>query len=45
MGLRISRAGCTPGQSGRIESVRVRYRLGGERTTLLKLDPALALSC
>jgi hypothetical protein len=45
LSLSISRAGCRPGRSGRIESVRVRYLLGGERTMLLKLDPALALSC
>jgi hypothetical protein len=43
--LRISRAGCRPGQSGRVDSVRVRYALGGERSTLLKLSEPLTLSC
>ncbi len=43
--LLVSRAGCRPGASGRIESVRVRYRLGGERTMLLALDEPLTLSC
>lgn len=42
----LSRAGCRPGTSGRIESVRVRYRLGGaERTQLLRLDDPLTLAC
>lgn len=42
----LSRAGCRPGTSGRIESVRVRYRLGGaERTQLLQLDDPITLAC
>lgn len=43
--LRISRTGCRPGLSGRIDSVRVRYALGGERSTLLKLSEPLTLNC
>lgn len=45
LSLRLSRAGCRPGAAGRIESVRVRYLLGGERTMLLKLDEPIVLSC
>lgn len=42
----LSRAGCRHGTSGRIESVRVRYRLGGaERTQLLALDDPITLVC
>ena len=43
--LTISRAGCRPGTSGRIDSVRVRYDLGGARSTLLKLSQPLTLNC
>jgi hypothetical protein len=43
--LTVSRAGCRPGTSGRIDSVRVRYDLGGTRSTLLKLERPLTLSC
>jgi hypothetical protein len=45
LALIISRAGCRPGASGRIDSVRVRYVLGGERTALLKLGEPLTLAC
>jgi hypothetical protein len=45
MSLVLSRAGCRPGTTGRIESVRVRYRLGGERAALLRLDEPLTLAC
>lgn len=41
----LSRAGCRPGQSGRIESVRIRYRLGGERTMLMRLAKPITLTC
>jgi hypothetical protein len=43
--MTISRAGCRPGTSGRIDSVRVRYDLGGARSTLLKLSTPLTLAC
>lgn len=43
--LRFSRAGCVPGATGRVESVRVRYELAGERTMALPLDPPLTLRC
>jgi hypothetical protein len=43
--LTVSRAGCRRGTSGRIASLRVRYALGGERSTLLKLTEPLTLSC
>jgi hypothetical protein len=45
MSLVLSRAGCRPGATGAIESVRVRYRLGGERTALLRFDEPLRLAC
>jgi hypothetical protein len=45
LALQLSRAGCRPGTSGRIDTVRVRYALGGVHTMELKLDPAPALSC
>jgi hypothetical protein len=41
----VSRAGCRPGTSGRIESVRVRYELGGVRSVLLALQRPLTLTC
>lgn len=43
--LRFSRAGCVPGATGRVESVRVRYELAGERTMALPFDPPLTLRC
>ncbi|HWH94784.1 MAG TPA: hypothetical protein VNT03_13070 [Baekduia sp.] len=43
--LEISRSGCRPGSSGRIESVRVRYDLGGERTALVRLGQPIELTC
>ncbi|MBJ7330524.1 MAG: hypothetical protein JHC95_11550 [Solirubrobacteraceae bacterium] len=43
--LRFSRAGCTPGASSRVESVRIRYDLYGERTMAIPLDPPLLLHC
>jgi hypothetical protein len=43
--LRVSRAGCHPGASGRINSIRIRYALGGERSTLLPLGTPLTLTC
>lgn len=43
--LRFSRAGCVPGATGRVESVRVRYELAGERTMALPLEPPLTLRC
>jgi hypothetical protein len=43
--LVVSRAGCKPGATGRIESVRVRYLLGGERSVLLPLAEPLTLRC
>jgi hypothetical protein len=43
--LTISRAGCRPGATGRIDSVRVRYDVGGPRSTLLKLEQPLTLRC
>jgi hypothetical protein len=45
LSLRISRAGCRPGASGRIDSVRVRYLLGGEHAMELPLETPLTLSC
>lgn len=42
----ISRAGCRPGATGRIDSVRVRYVLGGgQHTTQLRLEHPLTLNC
>jgi hypothetical protein len=42
----VSRAGCRPGTSGRIDSVRVRYELGGGvRSVLLALVRPLTLTC
>jgi len=43
--LRLSRYGCRPGATGRIESLRVRYRLGGVRSALVRLKHPLTLSC
>lgn len=43
--LQLSRAGCRPGTSGRIETIRVRYRLGGDRVMELPVKPAATLSC
>jgi hypothetical protein len=43
--LRLSRHGCRPGASGRIDSLRVRYDLGGVRTALVRLEQPLSISC
>ncbi|MCW2996142.1 MAG: hypothetical protein JWQ18_3637 [Conexibacter sp.] len=43
--LRLSRYGCRPGATGRIDSLRVRYRLGGVRTALVRLKQPLTISC
>jgi hypothetical protein len=43
--LQLSRAGCRPGTSGRIETVRVRYLRGGEHVMELPLHPAPTLVC
>ncbi|HWI71260.1 MAG TPA: hypothetical protein VNT55_04855 [Baekduia sp.] len=43
--LDVSRAGCRRGTTGRIDSLRVRYALGGERSALLKLENPLTLTC
>jgi hypothetical protein len=45
MVLQLSRAGCRPGTSGRIESIRVHYRLGGDRVMELPVKPAATLIC
>lgn len=41
----VARSAEWVGTSGRIETVRVRYALGGVRTTELPLKPAVTLSC
>jgi hypothetical protein len=43
--LQLSRAGCRPGTSGRIETIRVRYARGGVHVMELPLDPAPTLTC
>jgi hypothetical protein len=43
--LQVSRAGCRRGSSGRIETIRVRYALGGVHVMELPLDPVPALTC
>ncbi len=43
--LRFSRAGCTPGATGYVESVRMRYELAGKRTLTVPFDPPLSLRC
>jgi hypothetical protein len=43
--LKLSRYGCRPGATGRIDSLRVRYDLGGVRSTLVRLKQPLTLSC
>lgn len=43
--LQLSRAGCRPGTSGRIETVRVRYVRGGQHVMELPVKPALTLNC
>jgi hypothetical protein len=45
LALEISRSGCRPGSSGRIESLRVRYELGGVRTMLVRLGHPIELIC
>lgn len=43
--LRLSRHGCRPGATGRIDSLRVRYDLGGVRTALVRLKQPYEISC
>jgi hypothetical protein len=43
--LRLSRHACRPGASGRIDSLRVRYDLGGVRTALVRLKQPFTISC
>jgi hypothetical protein len=43
--LRLSRHGCRPGAGGRIDSLRVRYDLGGVRTALVRLKQPFTISC